>query len=272
MTLTTSRLARYTKPFTHTLALLDTVIHEVGHTVATLPFGTTLSIRIDADGGGVTHGSLGFADNFLTSFPIRVINLLAGYAAPVLLGLFLVLAGFAPSVDLSGWWLFALPLFLLAALLITSHMNTVSVFVLLAGWVAVVLAFTNTRSPMGSTVITGVDLAGWVLTFIGVVVLLSIRSLFTLLITVLWFAVVGVVFLTPWNITPALVVTLGVLFLLMGVWTIIKVAGSLMDADPNSPSDFDLLQEEFGGHPVGWFILFTLFLTGMSALMLFLLL
>lgn len=251
----------------HLLMLMDTVIHEVGHTVALLPLGTSLSIRVRADGTGVTHGSTGVLGDGWIATPARITNLFAGYAAPVLFGLLIALTAWQDSVTVSGWWPVVAVLWLVAAVLTTLHLTSPGVVVLLASWVGVLLALTNTPAPVDTAHLTGSQLVMWLLIYVGAVITLSIRSLFTLVAAALWFTVVWLLSL-PLASTDGQ--TVGIVFLTVfgaaiffsGVFSIVGIARS---TTTGGESDFHLLSETFGGAPLGWFITFLIALTAAVA-------
>lgn len=247
----------------HLLMLIDTVVHEVGHTVALLPLGTSLSIKVRVDGTGVTHGTTGVLGDGWFSAPARILNLFAGYAAPVLLGLLIALTAWQGTVTVSGWWPVVGILWLIAAVLTTLHLATAGVVVLLGSWVGVVLALTQTPAPVDTTQLTGAQLVLWLLVYVGAVITLSIRSLFTLVAAALWFAVVWLLSL-PFNDTGTqalgvvLLTVFGAVIFLSGVFSIAGIASS---TTTGGGSDFHLLSESFGGAPLGWFITFLVLLT-----------
>lgn len=247
----------------HLLMLMDTVVHEVGHTVALLPLGTSLSIRVRADGTGVTHGTTGVLGDGWFSAPARILNLFAGYAAPVLFGLLIALTAWQGTVTVSGWWPVVGVLWLVAAVLTTLRLATAGVVVLLGSWVGVVLALTQAPAPVDTTQLTGAQLVLWLLVYVGAVITLSIRSLFTLVAAALWFAVVWLLSL-PLNVPDThtlgvvLLTLFGAVIFLSGVFSIVGIASS---TTAGGSSDFHLLSESFGGAPLGWFITFLVLLT-----------
>lgn len=247
----------------HLLTLLDTVVHEVGHTVALLPIGTTLSIRVRADGSGVTHGSMGVLGNGWLGVPHRIINLFAGYAAPLLFGLFIALTAWRDTVVVSGWWAVVGVLWLIAAVLLTVRMNTVGALTLFASWVGVVLALFHVPGPVSTTDLSGAELTLWLLGYVGAVIVLACRSLFTVVAAAVWIAVVWLLSLPLGNADTQelgvdLLTAFGVVIFLTGLWTLISIAPSVLGG---GESDFHLLTQQFGGSPLGWFIVFVLVCT-----------
>lgn len=247
----------------HLLMLIDTVIHEVGHTVALLPLGTSLSIRVRADGTGVTHGSTGVLGDGWFAAPARILNLFAGYAAPVLFGLFIALTAWQETVVISGWWPVVVVLWLLAAVLTTLHLTSAGVLVLLGSWVGVVLALANAPAPVNTTQLTGAELVLWLLFYVGAVITLSIRSLFTLVAAALWLAVAWLLSLPVTNPDSQaagvwLLVVFGAVIFFSGVFSIIGISRSTVTG---GGSDFHLLSKSFGGATLGWFITFLVLLT-----------
>ncbi|WP_066519654.1 M50 family metallopeptidase [Curtobacterium ammoniigenes] len=75
--------------------LIATVVHEVGHCVAVVPFGGRIRrITLRADGSGEAIVDLGRVPRMLRG-PVRTLNLFAGYSSPVWLGVGLVAAATA---------------------------------------------------------------------------------------------------------------------------------------------------------------------------------
>lgn len=247
----------------HLLTLLDTVVHEVGHTVALLPIGTTLSIRVHADGTGSTHGSMGVLGDGWLGVPHRIINLFAGYAAPLLFGLFIALTAWRENVTVSGWWAVVGVLWLIAAVLLTVRTHTVGALVLFASWVGVVLALFHAPGPVSTVALSGADLTLWLLSYVGAVIVLACRSLFTVVAAALWITVVWLLSLPLNNpdtqqLGAVLLTSFGVVIFLTGLWTLIAIAPSVLGG---GESDFHLLTQQFGGSPLGWFIVFSILCT-----------
>lgn len=246
--------------------LLNTVVHEVGHTVVLLPWGTHLSIRVNSDRSGAAHGSNSvFGDTFLGA-PVRMMNLFAGYAAPVLFGLFLMVMPWMPEVTFSGWWLVTAVLWLVAAVLTTIGVHTLTMLVLYASWLSTLLGALNLPNPINITTVTGTELTHGALIYVGIVIVLSIRSVFTVIATALWFTAVWGLSLPLSNpdtliLGAVLLTVFGAALLLSGVFAIIEVAGLLKDGE----TDFNILSAEFGGSSSGWFVFFLIVLTAALA-------
>lgn len=109
----------------------DTIVHEVGHGLATLPFGASLpAITLNKDFSGETRSSLGQIHSILprgigiiTGKIARFFSLIAGYSAPIILASFLMvlayLSGNSKYLEVNEWVILSLALICLSTLLWT---------------------------------------------------------------------------------------------------------------------------------------------------------
>lgn len=233
------------------LRTLDTTIHEIGHTVVPLPFGSSLSIRIHHTGAGTAYTTTGIAQGTIFGPLVRIVGALAGYAFPVLFGAFLILAALTPTPNISAWWLVALAGWVVSGLLSTLHLRLFSLLAVIASAVFVFLGVVHVPFPVDVPAFTGVMFAGAVWTWVLLILLLSIRNVFGLVAVALWAAVGAAVFLPPWD-AQWLVVALGALFITNGVVSIIRTFPLIGRGE----TDFDILAAEtiFPAH--FWFTLF----------------
>lgn len=116
-------------PFTRRLAsFLDTLIHEAGHAVASLPFGAPLpSITVRRNTSGETisesgriHSLLPFGLGAITEKIARLLSLLFGYSAPLIFASLLVLLSFKETIVLNSWFILACLTLALATVLWTA--------------------------------------------------------------------------------------------------------------------------------------------------------
>lgn len=109
----------------------DTIVHEVGHGLATLPFGANLpKIKLNKDFSGETRSSLGQIHNvfpagigIITAKVARFFSLIAGYSAPLILGSFLLVLSYlsisSRFFEVNEWVILSLGLIALSTLLWT---------------------------------------------------------------------------------------------------------------------------------------------------------
>lgn len=243
-----------------TIDLMDTVVHELGHHLITLPFGTPLNIVVNADGSGHADISTGVF-GFLLRHPVRILTLMAGYITPILFGFFLMVLPFAPSVSLSPWWAVAAGLWLVVGVMVGFGSEVASGAVLLGSWVVSLLALFHAPNPFYSGTLKGVQVVSFVLVYVGVFLLLAARSAFTFLVAVVWWVGVAVVHLPGWlgaePVSLVLMSAVGVALTGMGLFDTLRVLGrTLGGSGMATMSDFDILAEEFGGSPAVWAVVF----------------
>lgn len=124
-------------------SFFDTLIHEAGHGLASLPFGAPLpSITVRSNSSGETQSAMGYLHQFLplglgtlTEKLARILSLMAGYSASLLLSAFLLVLASLSQLTLSPWFLLFVAQIALATVLWTLVRITDSpwTFLLVAG-------------------------------------------------------------------------------------------------------------------------------------------
>lgn len=105
----------------------DTLIHEAGHGLASLPFGAPLpSITVRSNTSGETQSSMGYLHQFLpfglgvfTEKIARTLSLMAGYSASILFAALLVVLAGRSEISFEPWMLLFIVQIALATLLWT---------------------------------------------------------------------------------------------------------------------------------------------------------
>lgn len=108
-------------------AFLDTLIHEAGHGLASLPFGASLpSITVRKNSSGETQSSMGYLHQMLpfglgtlTEKIARTLSLMAGYSASIIFAAVLLAMATAPRIEFEAWQLLFLAQIALATVLWT---------------------------------------------------------------------------------------------------------------------------------------------------------
>lgn len=236
------------------LRTLDTTIHEVGHTVVPLPFGSSLSIRIHHTGAGTAMTATGIASGTIFGPIVRVVGAMAGYAFPLIFGAFLILAALTPSPNISVWWGAVLVGWVAGGLLSTMRLRLFTLIAVLTSACFVVLGVIHAPFPWWHPVFNGVMFAGAVWAWVFGVLLLSIRNAFGLVATALWAAVGAAVFLPQWTGQTWVVVALGVLFIVNGLISIVRAAPLIGQGE----TDFDILGRGTIFPAPFWFVMFVL--------------
>lgn len=141
-------LSLWPKPIRRLAGFYDTLIHEAGHGLASLPFGAPLpSITVAENSSGETLSSMGYLHQFLplglgklTEKLARILSLLSGYAASFLFSAILIVLAAVPEISFQPWQIAFLLQIALATVLWTLVRITDSpwsfVFVALIGSVA----------------------------------------------------------------------------------------------------------------------------------------
>lgn len=124
-------------------SFFDTLIHEAGHGLASLPFGAPLpSITVRSNSSGETQSTMGYLHQFLplglgvlTEKLARILSLMAGYSASLIFAAFLLVLMPLSHLTLSPWFLFFVAQIALATVLWTLVRITDSpwTFLLVAG-------------------------------------------------------------------------------------------------------------------------------------------
>lgn len=104
-------LAIWPKPVRKFASFYDTLIHEAGHGLASLPFGAPLpSITVAENSSGETLSTMGYLHQLLplglgklTEKLARLISLLSGYAASFLLSAILIVLAVVPEISFQPW-------------------------------------------------------------------------------------------------------------------------------------------------------------------------
>jgi len=105
----------------------DTLIHEAGHGLASLPFGAPLpAITVRSNTSGETQSAMGYLHQFLpfglgtvTEKIARTLSLMAGYSASILFAALLIVLAGRSEVSFEPWMLLFLAQIALATLLWT---------------------------------------------------------------------------------------------------------------------------------------------------------
>jgi hypothetical protein len=245
---------------------MDTVVHEVGHALVTMPLGSKLKIVINPNASGETTGSFGVLSGTLSNPPVRVLHALAGQAASVVFGVVLIASAVTEKFEFSGWWAWTLIIFTVASVLFTiatvlhsfPSLMLPPTFLLLFGYISAALALFGVPSPNGLLNFTGIEFAAALFFVIGGLVLIaSITSWswFTGLVTIMWFAFTFAVFSQPWVDLHVLLILVGAGFIITGIYQLWDCANKTWN-EADEENDFVILAAEIGGEPFGWFIFF----------------
>lgn len=243
--------------------LADTLIHEIGHALVQLPFGTPLpNIKVlDFSGRAETYT---YEPLLLSTFPkwfaapftwmFRILTLLSGYSASMLLGLLLLAAGLGREFTFSPLWAIVIASAAVAALLMTTPLSGLGLPFASASSIGFLFClFIGT--PMKVT-LSGTVFGATLLLSVSVLLLLCARSLLTFLLTIIFAAVcfglwcLGAVLPFGW-----VLVTLGVVFIVAGGSSLVKVSIDTFRGRSYG-DDFEIIASEFGGRRRLWLAVF----------------
>lgn len=120
-------LALWPAFFRKASTFLDTLIHEAGHGLASLPFGAPLpAITVRKNSSGETQSTMGYLHQLLpfglgtlTEKIARTLSLMAGYAASIIFAALLLHIATVPTVTFEPWQLLFLVQIALATVLWT---------------------------------------------------------------------------------------------------------------------------------------------------------
>lgn len=243
--------------------LADTLIHEIGHALVQLPFGTPLpSIKIhNLSGEATTYAYepllLSFVPRWLAppfTLLFRILTLLSGYSASILLGVLLIAAGLGREFSFTPLWAVVIALATVAALLMSTPLpglglpvaSTSSVLFFFCLFIGTPATVTLSGEVFGVTILFGVC----------VLLLLCSRSLLCLFLTITFsgacfgFYFLGAVIPFGW-----VLVFLGAVFVVAGLNALTRVTiKSFRDED--DLDDFVIASSEFGGHRRLWLAVF----------------
>lgn len=113
--------------FKNISSFLDTLIHEAGHGLASLPFGAPLpAITVRKNSSGETQSTMGYLHQLLpfglgtlTEKIARTLSLMAGYSASIIFAALLLVIASTPTVTFEPWQLLFLVQIALATVLWT---------------------------------------------------------------------------------------------------------------------------------------------------------
>lgn len=244
-------------------SLADMMVHELGHAVVQLPFGTPLpSIKVsDLSGAAETYPH---PPILLTALPkwldapfawvFRLLTLLSGHSASVLLGAVLLAAGLGREFTITPLWGTVIVFALLAALLMTTPLYGLGLPFAVVSTVLFIVCLTV--PPHETVTFSGSHFGLFVLSGVCGLLLLCSRSLRAFLLTFGFIAFVVIVFILG-AVVPFgwVLVLLGVFFISSGATILILTTVDTF-RDSYLDSDFTVAASEFGGHRVVWLVVF----------------
>lgn len=243
--------------------LADTLIHEIGHALVQLPFGTPLpSIKVlDLTGNAETRTS---SPILLSIFPswvaapfvwlFRMLTLLSGYSASMLLGLLLLSAGLGREFTFHPLWSVVIASAAVAALLMSTPLFGVGLPFAVVSTITFIVCLTVESDD--AVTFSGEHFGILLLCGAAVLLLLCARSVLTFLVTFGFIAVCFLLFCLSAVIPFSWVLVLvGCVFIVVGGVTLLRESVDTF-LDPSRENDFSIATDEFGGHRLLWVAVF----------------
>lgn len=244
-------------------SLADMMIHELGHAVVQLPFGTPLpSIKVaslNGDAATYPHPPI-----LLTALPkwidaplawcFRLLTLLSGHSASVLLGIVLLAAGLGREFSFTPLWGSVVAFAVLAALLMSTPLYGLGLPFAVVSTVLFIVCLVVPHEDV--VTLSGSHFGLLLLTGVCLLLLMCSRSLRAFLLTFGFIGFVTVSFLLSAVVPFAWALVLLGLFLISSGVAVLFLETLETYRDPSRENDFSVATDEFGGHRLLWLAVF----------------